>query len=63
MITQCEVQYIVKDVAEEYVGGNVISGKKLQRWRVYVDNLEYVRADFVVLSGICSPKKCLYSTI
>ena len=57
MITQCQVQYIVKDIDEDWVGGDVTRGQKPRAWRVFLDSLEYVCADFVVLSGMYALNK------
>ena len=47
--TECKVLYILENPdtnSEEHDGA-----KQQQRWRVYFDNLEYISADFVVISG------------
>ena len=54
MITQCQVQYIVKDIDEDWVGGDVTRGQEPLTWRVFLDHLEHVCTDFVVLS-------CMYA--
>ncbi|XXG62726.1 hypothetical protein AAC387_Pa05g1039 [Persea americana] len=61
--TQCRVQYIVKDVDEDWVGGDVTRGQKPRTWRVFLDSLEYVCADFVVLSaGVLGTTQILFQS-
>ncbi|KAJ8639856.1 hypothetical protein MRB53_016550 [Persea americana] len=63
VITQCQVQHIVKDVDEDWVGGDVTRGQKPRTWRVFLDNLEYVCADFVVLSaGVLGTTQILFQS-
>lgn len=54
MITECEVQCIVEDVNDNYGDDGVISQKQRRRWRIYINDLEYVSADYVVLAGMLS---------
>ena len=47
--TECQVQYVVKnsyDTCQEE-GKN----SKKRRWRVYLNEIDYITSDFVVLSG------------
>lgn len=54
VITECEVRYIVKEVDDDHEEHYGVGRKHRRRWRVYLDNLEYICADFVVLSGMLS---------
>ncbi|KAL6005322.1 hypothetical protein ACLOJK_005887 [Asimina triloba] len=48
VITECAVRYVVKNPDIDFGDDGRKHGR---RWRVYLDNLEYVPCDFVVLSA------------
>lgn len=53
MRTGCQVNYVVKNPDGEFEETtNKRRGRRGRRWRVYLDNFEYITTDFVVLSGI-----------
>lgn len=47
--TGCLVHYVVKNSYETDQNGE-IGGKR--RWLVYLNDTDYIKADFVILSGI-----------
>ena len=47
--TECQVQYVVKNLYETGHEGEV-GGKR--RWLVYLNEIDYIKADFVILSGM-----------
>ena len=47
--TECQVQYVVKNPYETGHKGEV-GGKR--RWLVYLNEIDYIKADFVILSGM-----------
>ena len=50
IITECEVQYVVKNPYEICQEEGKIGGKR-RRWRVYLNEIDCITADYVVLSG------------
>ena len=47
--TECQVQYVVKNPYETGQEGE-IGGKR--RWLIYLNEIDYIKADFVILSGM-----------
>jgi hypothetical protein len=50
VITECQVQYVVNKPYEIYEEEGII-GTKRRRWHVYLNEIDCITADFVVLSG------------
>ena len=46
--TECQVQYVVKNPYDTCQEGK---NSKKRRWRVYLNEIDYITSDFVVLSG------------
>lgn len=44
--TECQVQYVVKNQYETGQPGGE------RRWLVYLNEIDYIKADFVILSGM-----------
>ncbi|KAJ7976152.1 Long-chain-alcohol oxidase FAO4B [Quillaja saponaria] len=57
--TKCEVQYVVKnDICQQ---GGKISGRR--RWRLYLNEINYITSDFVILSaGVFGTSKILFQS-
>jgi hypothetical protein len=47
--TECQVQYVVKNPYDTCQEEDINNRKR--RWRVYLDEIDYITCDFVVLSG------------
>ena len=47
--TECQVQFVVKNLYDSFQEGK--SRRKRRRWRVYLNEIDYITSDFVVLSG------------
>ncbi|XXG88455.1 hypothetical protein AAC387_Pa12g0663 [Persea americana] len=63
VITDCQVHYAVKEIDKVYDEQLGINIKQRRRWRVYCDNLEYICADFVVLSaGVLGTTQILFQS-
>ncbi|XP_034229627.1 uncharacterized protein LOC117638642, partial [Prunus dulcis] len=45
--TQCQVQYVIRNTYDN----EGKSGSRKRRWRVYLNEIDYVTSDFVILSG------------
>ena len=48
--TGCQVKYVVENT-HEILQQDQISGKR-RRWRVYLNEIDYITSDFVILSGM-----------
>ncbi|XP_026439523.1 uncharacterized protein LOC113338294 isoform X1 [Papaver somniferum] len=58
--TECEVQFLVRNCEED---SNEISRKQKRRWRVYTSDIDYVTADFVIISaGVFGTAKILFQS-
>ncbi|XP_070665018.1 uncharacterized protein [Malus domestica] len=60
--TECQVQYVVRNVHEnfQYKGE---SGRKNRRWLIYLNEIDYITSDFVILSaGVFGTTKILYQS-
>ncbi|KAL4182619.1 hypothetical protein AMTRI_Chr11g151100 [Amborella trichopoda] len=56
--TQCQVQYVLKNPLKDGV-----LGSKQRRWRVYLDDINFVLSDFVILSaGVFGTTKILFQS-
>ncbi|KAJ8642501.1 hypothetical protein MRB53_004249 [Persea americana] len=64
IILHSEVQYIVKVANEDYSENGDINGKQCgRRWHIYFDNLEYIAANFVILSaGVLGTTQILFQS-
>ena len=47
--TECQVQYVVKN--SYYTCQEEGRNSRKRRWRIYLDEIDYITSDFVVLSG------------
>ncbi|KAI3997290.1 hypothetical protein MKX01_009134 [Papaver californicum] len=58
--TECEVKFLVKNCEES---SNGISRKQKRRWRVYINDIDYVTADFIITSaGVFGTAKILFQS-
>ncbi|XP_065855070.1 uncharacterized protein [Euphorbia lathyris] len=58
--TECQVQYVVENACE--VQQDRISGKR-KRWRVYLNEIDYITSDFVILSaGVFGTNEILFQS-
>lgn len=46
--TECQVQYLTENMHEVLEEGRII---RKRRWRVYLNEIDYITSDFVILSG------------
>ncbi|KAK9127825.1 hypothetical protein Syun_016622 [Stephania yunnanensis] len=49
--TQCQVQYIVENPGEGCNKEGSNSEKRRKRWRVFLNDIDYISSDFVIISG------------
>ncbi|KAL5725461.1 hypothetical protein ACHQM5_008603 [Ranunculus cassubicifolius] len=49
--TECEVQYVVRNFPEGGEDGNEINISPRRRWRVYVNDVDYILCDFIIISA------------
>ncbi|CAL5419653.1 unnamed protein product [Camellia sinensis] len=49
--TQCQVQYVVQNPDYICEKEDKVSRKKRRRWHIYLNEIDYVASDFVILSG------------
>ncbi|KAI3871972.1 hypothetical protein MKX03_016745 [Papaver bracteatum] len=57
--TECEVQFLVKNCECR----SEISRKQKRRWRVYTNDIDYVTADFIIISaGVFGTAKILFQS-
>ncbi|KAK1562451.1 hypothetical protein Q3G72_012158 [Acer saccharum] len=47
--TECQVQFVVKNLYDNFQEDK--TRRKRRRWRVYLNEIDYITSDFVVLSG------------
>ncbi|KAJ0088491.1 hypothetical protein Patl1_32629 [Pistacia atlantica] len=59
--TGCQVQYVFKNSHESYLEGK--TSRKRRRWLVYLNEIDYVAADFVILSaGVFGTTEILFQS-
>ncbi|KAF5940564.1 hypothetical protein HYC85_021731 [Camellia sinensis] len=51
--TQCQVQYVVQNPDYICEKEDKVSRKKRRLWHIYLNEIDYVASDFVILSGFC----------
>ncbi|XP_021622108.2 uncharacterized protein LOC110622057 isoform X2 [Manihot esculenta] len=57
--TECQVQYLTENMHEVLEEGRII---RKRRWRVYLNEIDYITSDFVILSGVFGTTEILFQS-